>query len=199
MSLTGTKGDFVKFSKNSKANSSSKAKLLSTTLRAAAAVTCLLLAGCTDYWWHRSQPPSVATLMTRAEAKLATSLESASADRQETAALAKQISANLRQTYDTLAHGAHSLPADKLAPIEEALVNLDGKIGVTSRAPYAELCGQFRGFRNAASAGQPLEAAPFGLFAARTISFLASDLNLTAPVGQASAAQADGNGAKKAG
>ena len=137
--------------------------------------------------------------MSRAEAKLAASLESASAHRQDTAALAKQISSNLRQSYDTLAHGAHSLTADKLAPIEEALVNLDGKIGVTSRAPYAELCGQFRGFRNAASARQPLAAAPVDLVAARTISSHASDLNLTAPVGPAASGQADGNGTKRAG
>ncbi len=165
-----------------------KSFFFKTLYCSAAIVAASSLAGCTDYWWHRSQPPSVATLMSRAEEKLAASLSTAPSSRQETAGLAKEIGAQLRASYDLLDKTSGTISAEKLAPIETALINLDGKIGVTSRAPYGELCGQFRNFRNAAAAGQRIEAAPFGLFAARTISFLASDLTLTAPVGPAAPA-----------
>lgn len=153
-------------------------------------LSLLALGGCTDYWWHRSQPPSVTTLLSRAEEKLDASIGSAPSSRQDTVVLAKVIRAGLTDSYKLLKRGTAAIPPQQLDAVETALINLDGKIAVTSRAPYAELCGQFRSIRSSAAAGAKVDAAPFGLFAARTISFLASDLTLPPPVEPASAGSA---------
>ena len=144
----------------------------------------LPLTACTDYWWHRSQPASIDTLLSRAETKLAASIGAAPASRQDVVALAKTIETELLATYNTLDHGKGSvvLSPDRLDSIETALINLDLKIAVTSRAPYGELCGEFRRFKDAVANHQRINPGPFGLFSARTISFLASDLTLAAPV-----------------
>lgn len=167
------------------------------TLKIVLLLSALLpLTACTDYWWHRSQPPSVETLLSRAESKLAASIGAAPASRQDVAGLAKTIETELRATYNILDKGKGSvvLNPDRLDPIETALINLDSKLAVTSRAPYGELCGEFRRFKSAVANRQRVDPAPFGLFSARTISFLASDLTLAPPVAAADPAAAPAAG-----
>lgn len=152
-------------------------------------LSCLLLvalpaSGCTDYWWQRGQPPSVKTLMSRATTDL------------ETAIAAKKRSADLVQLAKTIesctkqaaveSGAAGNSPSTKLSEAlgqcKQGFVSLEDHISVTNRAPYAELSGQLRVFVDASSKGEKLDPSAVGLFAARTLFFLASELELSAPV-----------------
>jgi hypothetical protein len=116
------------------------------------------------YWWSRGQPPSVSELISRAETSLKEQLEENSNKRSDIAPLVTSIS--------------QALTSSQLQVAYEKLLELDGKISVTNRAPYGELLGQLRGFINA---GSELDAKAFGMFASRVIFFLASELKVPAP------------------
>lgn len=136
--------------------------------------------GCSEYWWTRGQPPSVETLIGRSQERLETALTTHAAARSDIAPSARELQQSLLDAVNTIKNGD---PADAaLARCREHFMALENRLSVGSRAPYGELAGQLRAFANSSQAGTNLEYHSFGLFAARTLFFLANELSVPAPV-----------------
>lgn len=136
-------------------------------------------ASCTEYWWSRGQAPGVETLLRRAQNELKEAMANDPYKRPEIAALARELAGALVAAHDSVKSNEPQA-ADKLAAVVARFAALEGKLSVTSRAPYAELFGQARALRDNAAARR-LEEGAVGLLAARTIFFLASEMSVPAP------------------
>ena len=141
------------------------------------------LTGCTEYWWQRGQPPSVKTLINRATIDLQTAI--ATKKRPELVSLAQSLESCLKQAAAESA-GPDTAPSPKLteslSQCKQGFVSLEEQLTVTNRAPYAELAGQLRVFVDATAKGEKPDPSAVGLFTARTLFFLASELELSKTV-----------------
>ena len=137
------------------------------------AFVCILLtSGCTEYWRTRGQAPSVEALVERAQDRLSTAEKSS--DREKIKQTAKDLEKNLVAAY----RGKDSSEIkQQLAQASESFATLEGKLSYGSRPAYGELSGQLRALANAEKAKRPA----VGLFAARTLFFLADELSVPAP------------------
>lgn len=146
------------------------------------ALSCPLV-GCTEYWWQRGQPPSVKTLMTRATTDFETAI--AMKKRPELVPLAQSLEGCLKQVTAEAGRSATS-PNNKLneslMQCKSDFISLEDHLSVTNRASYGELAGQLRVFVDGASLGKAPDPSAFGLFTARTLFFLASELELSKAV-----------------
>lgn len=159
---------------------------------------CLFALGCDGQWWHnvpgwggewwtRGQPRSPEELLSASRESLKTALNDHQAQRPEIAPSASQIESALTLAYSSITKGDQS-PA-VLAELEKAtnaLLSLEGKLSVGSRAAYGELCGQLRSFEQRVQEGSELKTedfrSAFGTYAARTLTFLSVELQMPAPV-----------------
>ena len=147
--------------------------------------TCLIFilslsTACTEYWWTRGQPPSVATQLSKAEEKLSNAIAERGDERKNIRDISNKIRSSLNQALAKVEKKQN--PEKDLAATKKSFMSLEGKIAVTSRAPYGELSGQLRAFDKANKNGKMPEYRALGLFTARTLSFLASELSVSAPV-----------------
>lgn len=142
----------------------------------------LLLSGCSEYWWTRGQPPSVATLLSRSQSKLEAARSARAGVREEVAQISTSLEKALLQAVEAVEKdGSKRDLAVSLTSAREAMMDLEGKLSIGSRAAYGELSGQLRRFLQVLAAGGDIEYAPFGLYTARTLSFLANELTVPAP------------------
>ena len=162
------------------------------------ALLCVACLGCNDLkwwnkipgytgeWWTRGQPKSPEQQLNASRENLHATLKDFQAKRPELAPLATQIEQALLAAYSGLSGSAGSnsvLP--QLEKAAEAMLNMEGKLSVGSRAAYGELCGQLRTFEQRVQGGStadPHFRHAFGTYAARTLSFLANELSMPAPV-----------------
>ena len=151
------------------------------SLLALATLLSSSLIGC-EYWWQRGQPPAVATLMGRSQAKL----QAAATEFKSVRAAIVPTSLTLAEQLNKAVAGAHKkqAPAELLPHLKEArtmMMELEGKISIGSRAAQNELNGQLRSIIERAENGEKTDIAALGLFTARVQSFLANELSVPAP------------------
>lgn len=148
-----------------------------------ALVAAICLSGCDfKYWWSRGQTKSPEQLFDYAGAKLTTARETFGEKRPEIRIMADAVETHLKLALES----AGTTPAaPELGQLFETLTNdfiaLGSKVSIGSRAAYGELAGQLRSFSKQLSAEKSVDAKSFELFAARTLSFLASELSVPAP------------------
>ncbi len=140
------------------------------------------LTGC-EYWWQRGQPPAVATMMNRAQAKFQTAATDYKSARPEILPTSLTLAEQLNKAVE----GAQKkqAPAELLAHLKEArsmMMELEGKLSVGSRSAHNELNGQLRALIENAEKGEKTDVAALGLYTARVQSFLANELSVPAPV-----------------
>lgn len=134
---------------------------------------------CSDYWWTRGQAPGVNTLLSRAQEQFKQAMSSDPYKRSDVADLARNLETAVLSAHDS-AKANDDQVQTKLSDVVNSFAALEGKLSITSRAPYAELFGQARALRDRA-ADKRVEEAAVGLFAARTIFFLANEMSVPAP------------------
>ena len=141
---------------------------------------CLLFCSCTDYWWSRGQAPSVEKQLKKSQDKLVLAIDNFGPRRKELLGTANDLNKALLNSLVTLKNKPDNKQelSNYLETVEESFVNLEGKINVTSRAPYGELSGSLRAFVMQLNEGNSIDRHAFGLFASRIFSFLASELEL---------------------
>lgn len=150
-------------------------------------LSLISLSACSEYWWTRGQPPSVESLVSRANDRLERALASNSESRAQLAPLAKDIKTELLSAFQILAFDSNLRENSQLiAHLEKAredFINLEGKLSFGSRPAYGELSGQFRAFEGTISPDDrsKLSFSSFGLFVSRTLFFLANELSVPAP------------------
>lgn len=154
--------------------------------RVARVTTVLLILGstsaCSEYWWSRGQASTVPQLIERNQAKLATARSERAEFRNEVAVISEPIEKDLLAAQDLLVrNSSQDQLAVHLRAAGESFMKLEGKLSIGSRAAFGELTGQLRGFQQGLSQGHPPTADAFGLFTARTLGFLASELSVPAP------------------
>lgn len=140
--------------------------------------------GCTEYWWTRGQPPSVSEMIARAQTKLTASRKKHGTHREKVGAASEQIELSLHQAV-VLVQGTGTTAdvAEQLSVTEQAFIELDTNVSVGSRAALGELSGQLRNLSKNVNNGTMPEFTNIGLFTARTLSFLASELEMPKPTG----------------
>ncbi len=139
----------------------------------------VMTASCTEYWWTRGQAPGVGVLLTRAQNQFDEAMSSNKYDRKDVAELAKSLESAVLAAHNS-AKSKDTSVKTKLGDVINGFAALEGKLSITNRAPYAELFGQARALRAEADRDNIRESA-VGLFAARTIFFLANEMSVPAP------------------
>ena len=111
-------------------------------------------------------------------------LAAAASERADILPLAKNLKSALGKALAATSStsAASTNVAASLEEAAQAMLDLEGKLSVGSRAAYGELAGQLRVFADSASSGQVPNHSAFGLFASRTYKFLASELQVPPPV-----------------
>jgi len=143
-------------------------------------LVCFSASACTEYWWTRGQAPSVDTLLSRSQNKLQMAVSVNSAKRAVMANRAIALKASLLAALADLKAGSGNHQAVRsLAKARADFLGLEEFLSVTSLAPYGELSGQMRSFFDKAANGSNIDYPAFGLFTARTIFFLARELELS--------------------
>lgn len=138
--------------------------------------------GCSEYWWTRGQPPSVAEQMAKAQKRLIDSRQQRGASRAAVGAASEQIELSLHQAVALVRSNAPAEQVvEQLAVTEQAFLQLDQTISVGSRAALGELSGQLRVISATAKDGVLPPYPSIGLFTARVFSFLANELVMPAP------------------
>lgn len=148
--------------------------------------SCLAAAsttGCSEYWWQRGQPPSVSTLLARSNDRFASAKQDYADARKDIVPAFTELNQNLDGVVELISKKAGG-PAltPRFESLAQSFLALEGKLSPGSRPAYGELSGQLRAFMEDSSANKPLSFPPFGLFAARTKSFMASELSVPPPV-----------------
>jgi hypothetical protein len=143
--------------------------------------------GYNGFWWNRGQPKSVAELLSNSQDKLTAALKNSESSRAELVPLARGLEQQLLDTRNKLlSSGTQQDMQTELTKTEHAMMTLEGKLSVGSRAAYGELAGELRTFSEKVQAGQQLDdpdfRSAFSLYTARTLSFLANELSVPAPV-----------------
>lgn len=142
----------------------------------------IFTSGCSEYWWTRGQPPSVAQLLERSQSKLANARSKRGSQRPTVSAVSEEIETALSDSIAAAdSRGASRQLAQSLQRAQEGFVKLEGRISVGSRAPLSELSGQIRELADSARRDGSVSAKTLGLFAARTYTFLANELSVPAP------------------
>ena len=137
-------------------------------------LSILSLTACTEYWWTRGQAPGPDVLLNRAQERLAENIKTNPQKRNEVASIASSIESSLLAAVNAKS------TSDRSKSIQNSINSfeqLEGKLAVTSRAPYGELFGQLRTI----SKSQDVDNDALQLFAARALFFLASELEVPAP------------------
>lgn len=138
--------------------------------------------GCTEYWWTRGQPPSVAELMARSQKSLAEKRKMHGQVRSEVGLASEQIELSLQQAVSLVqTNAAATEVAEQLSVAEQAFMNLDPVVSVGSRAALGELSGQLRVMSQQSKDGVLPAYKSIGLFTARCFNFLANELVMPAP------------------
>ncbi|MBP9838023.1 MAG: hypothetical protein KBC84_04850 [Proteobacteria bacterium] len=162
-------------------------------------LTVILLAGCQDsnlgerwwsklpgyggYWWQRGQPKSVEILHQEATTKFAQTVVEYQTDRAEIAQTTQEIEKHYQNILIGLKEKKDSSALQKeVADAMQAMMGLEGKLSVGSRAAYGELAGQLRIFAMKIKSGEDFSVDAFGLHTARTLNFLSSELSMPKPV-----------------
>ncbi|MFN8389527.1 MAG: hypothetical protein U0136_04485 [Bdellovibrionota bacterium] len=156
-----------------------------------------LLSGCDGQWWHnipgyngewwsRGRPKSVDQLLTTSEQQLDAAAQADKYGRKELLPLAKNIRESLASVQSKLSSApSKDAVQAELAKTVNAMLPLEGKLSIGSRAAYGELSGELRSFVSQVESGQnisdPAFAAAFNLYTARTFFFLANELSVPAP------------------
>ncbi len=138
--------------------------------------------GCTDYWWSRGQPPSVADLLAHSSEKL----EDARASRQSFRPIVAKRSSAIQESFTSAIsilekNGPGEQLNEVLNKTQENFISLEGTLSVGSRASYSELSGQLRAIALAARQGNGPNKDSLGLLASRSYAFLANELAVPAP------------------
>lgn len=146
--------------------------------------SCLLFfCGCSEYWWTRGHPKSTTELLTSAQQKLELALSKADNSRPELVPLSKNISNSFLEALEASRKKANQNEIiARLSQVEMAMLELEGKLSVGSRAAYGELSAALRAVVNDAGDGKPPVNGAFTLLTARTLNFLSNELSVPAPV-----------------
>ena len=140
--------------------------------------------GCTEYWWTRGQPPSVSEMIAKAQTKLTATRKKYGTHREKVGAASEQIELSLHQAVVLVqGKGTTAEVAEQLSVAEQAFIELDTNVSMGSRAALGELSGQLRRLSKNVNSGTMPEFTNIGLFTARTLSFLASELEMPKPTG----------------
>ena len=138
------------------------------------------LSSCTEYWWTRGQPPSVSELLSQSQSRLENAI-STSDSANATVKMSKDIENGLLKVVSSLEEkNSVSEVRSSLYSLANNFYALDGNLTMGSRAAYGELSGQLRSFVSKIENGSVPSPQTFGLFTARTLNFLASELNAAA-------------------
>lgn len=146
-------------------------------------IFCIIcLSGCTEYWWSRGQPPGVSKLLTKAEKSFASSYKKRAAERKDISQTSLNIKDSLLKSISTIQKPSSKLELkNALDKTKQEFINIENNLSATSRPAFGELAGQLRKFSNANNNDESKQKA-FELFAARTIFFLARELDSPSPV-----------------
>ena len=145
------------------------------------AFTLIAFSGCAD-WWSRGQPPSVETLISRKKSQLISTRKVRGTERKKVADISVKIETDILKTLSASSNAASSEESlAGLLKLREHFMALEGIVSVGSRAALGELSGQLRRFTENARNDRAPEYPAFGLFAARTFSFLENELVVPAP------------------
>ena len=140
--------------------------------------------GCTEYWWSRGKAPSVHKLVERAELRLNQRVSEQSTVRPNVAKLGTQIRTQMTGILETLKQD--SSPDESLSAafneLRASFIKLEEKLSIGSRAAYGELSGQLRSWHDKLKNSEPVSQEAFGMFTARTLFFLANELEVPAPI-----------------
>lgn len=165
------------------------------------AFSVLCLTGCDGKWWHnapgyggewwtRGQVRSPQELLNNSRQLLQGRMEEFKAARPEIAPLAAQVEKSLSTAYSSLESGRSGESiSPELQKAAQAMLDMEGKLSIGSRAAHGELCGELRTFEqkvrglatNEAGTNNDLIRNAFGTYAARAFSFLANELSVPAP------------------
>lgn len=139
------------------------------------------LPGWGGYWWQRGQPKSVSQLLDESTTRLSEAVAQYQSKREELIPLATSIEKSLNSTLLSV-QKKDAAVSDNLNKTELAMLELEGKLSVGSRAAYGELSSQLRAFTNQASSGAEIKQEAFGLYTSRIFFFLANELSMPKPV-----------------
>jgi len=128
--------------------------------------------------WQRGQPPGPDVLLERSQSKLSKRLSAPAEGREATA----EIAASLKESLLRVASDPknHSLMSEELTKARQAMVELGPTLSPGNRAPFGELSAQLRVMISAVENGTPPSEDALTLYAARTLNFLASELEVPA-------------------
>lgn len=143
----------------------------------------LSFTGCSDYWWQRGQPPSVSTLLSRSHENFRLAKEKYSASRPDVIQQFSALDSALERLTKLAQQGTPSAQLKaEYDSLEQEFMKLEGKLSLGSRPALGELSGQLRTLAEENARNNRATFSTFGLFAARTRNFLASELSVPAPV-----------------
>ena len=137
------------------------------------------LTACSDESWSRGQAPSVSTLIQSANQRLSKTIDRDPAGRPELGSISKNIQASMVAALDVAKRrGPHRELSDKLTQAQKHLLKLEDMLTPGSKPAYGELSGQLRTTLADNASGRRITYARLGLLTARTLSFLADELNI---------------------
>lgn len=139
------------------------------------------LPGWGGYWWQRGQPKSVSQLLEESTTRLSEAVAQYQTKRNELVPLATSIEKALRSTLLSV-QKKDTAVSENLDRAELAMLELEGKLSVGSRAAYGELSSQLRAFVDRANSGAEIKQEAFGLYTTRIFFFLANELSMPQPV-----------------
>ena len=149
------------------------------------------LTGCTEYWWSRGQPPGVSKLLSNAENNFKGTYKKRSGKRSDIASSALKIKDSLLKSINSMkdSSGTQAILDLKssLSLTKAEFIIIEDNLSPTSRPAFGELAGQLRKFTDSSfiddsKFNNKSNQKTFELFAARTIFFLARELESPSPL-----------------
>lgn len=138
----------------------------------------LAFSGCSEEWWSRGQIPAPHNLLHRSEIRLDEASFTYAESRTEDIPAFMLLSEALRKTSFAIQERDTEVSINQtFDDLSKSFLSLEGKLSVTSRVPYSELCLQLNAFADQARRGKGLSSPAFQIFAARTNMFLARELS----------------------
>ena len=135
-------------------------------------ISLLSLTACNEYWWTRGQPPSANQILKNSISRVTEIKEEFNNKRPEISVTAEKLAQEF-ESYDS------NNPKQLLTTLEDSLKDLEGKLSYGNRAPYNELLGQLRSFKNKTDLSDSNDA--MMLYFARVLFFLSTEMKVPAP------------------
>lgn len=140
----------------------------------------LLTTGCSEYWWSRGQPPRPQDLITRSVHTFREVQARRHNARPVFLAKAEALERNLLEAVVALkrpsATGDQGDLRLSIAKVQDSFAELEGSLSFPSRPAYGELMRQSLAYLDKIKGGEVPYPPTFEMFAARTINFLAREM-----------------------